>query len=107
MKIVFFTSLFFAFLLSKILLIEKQFSSHSKISQDILTPILTYVKQLMDKLNINDIPVHQIIKFNEHGFEHMVFMANVLLNYTPVFFIILLPIYFIFKFFKYLKYRFF
>ena len=61
--------MFFAFLLSKILLIEKQFSSHSKISQDILTPILTYVKQLMDKLNINDIPVHKIIKFYEHGFE--------------------------------------
>lgn len=107
MKILFFVSLFFAFLLSKLLLIQKQFSVNSNISQDILAPILNYVKHLMELFNLSKIHVYPIIKFNEHGFEHMVFIANVLLNYTPVFFIALTPVFLVFKLLKFLKYRFF
>ncbi len=102
MKILFFISLFFAFLLSKLLLIQNQFTTHSAVTKDILEPIIIYSKHILDLLKLNEIPVYPIIKFNEHGFEHMVFMANVLLNYTPVFFIALLPIYVSIKVIKYL-----
>ena len=52
MKIVFFISLFFAFLLSKLLLIQNQFATHSVVTKDILEPVIIYSKHILSLLKL-------------------------------------------------------
>lgn len=88
----FFVAVFFSFLLAKSESLMLKLGNGS-IEDDFLGKIISFIKNLMENSFLKDIPILDIV--NISGMEEINITLNTLLTYTPIFYVLLLIIYYI------------